>query len=86
MLSYRDRIKMSIMTTRSKTNKTPTLGGTIDSDGNRAAISGLNKNRNAYALKKQLILAQKKGLHSLPSMTSERPIKNGSELDQVADK
>lgn len=51
MLSYRDRIKMSIMTTRSKVNKSPNLHSTIDTDGTRGAISGLNKNRNAFALK-----------------------------------
>lgn len=57
MLSYRDRIKLSIMTTRSKGHKTPNLGGTIDSDVTGGNLSGLNKNRNAYALKKQLIMA-----------------------------
>jgi len=58
MLSYRDRIKMSIMTTRSKTNNTPLPGSPMD-DPVRLALSGLNQTRNAYALKKQLIMQQR---------------------------
>lgn len=82
MISYRDRIKMSIMTTRAKTNNTPTLGSPMD-EATRGALSGLNQNRNVYNLKKQLIRAQKHGLggHSLPSMTpQDRPMQNTSDL------
>ena len=53
MISYRDRIKMSIMTTRAKTNNTPSAMDEVT----RGALSGLNQNRNAYNLKKQLIRA-----------------------------
>lgn len=55
LLGYRDRIKASIMTT--KTNNTATMGGsaTLD-DNNDPSHSGLNRNVT-YQLKKQLIMA-----------------------------
>jgi len=60
MLSYHDRIKMSIMTTRSKANKTPIIGTSMDIEPARStySYSGFNQNRNAYNVKKQLLTAK----------------------------
>ena len=65
LLGYRDRIKASIMTTRSKTNNTQMMAGGVvlddSTDPSRGvALSGLNRNA-AYQLKRQLIMANKKG-------------------------
>ena len=65
LLGYRERIKESIMTTRSKTNNTPMVGRGVNLDDSLdpsrgVALSGLNRNA-AYQLKRQLILANKKG-------------------------
>ena len=87
LMSNVDRIKLSIMTTRSNAIQTPIVPHTILQNiiEDRSRRSGFSTSKNAY-VKHQLLRTQRNnnasGPANFPSMTLDRTNGNSSELNQ----